>query len=56
MFNKYKKYKKLLNKIDKSTEKYIILHALYNRFTIGKCNIKKPQPKIKRKLFLYTIF
>ena len=56
MCNRFKKYKKILNKLDKSTEKYIILYALYNRITIGKCNIKKPLPKIKRKNYFCIPF
>tara|TARA_B100001758_G_C18134508_1_gene465626 strand:+ start:428 stop:727 length:300 start_codon:yes stop_codon:yes gene_type:complete len=55
MLDDFKKYKKILSKIDKNTEKYIILQALYNRITIGKCNIKKPLPKIKRKKYFCNL-
>jgi hypothetical protein len=52
MSDNFKKYKKYLNKFDKNTEKYIILQALYKRIIIGKCNIKKPLPKIKKNINL----
>jgi acyl-CoA-binding protein len=48
MSKDFKKYNKYLKKINKDTERFIILNALYKRITIGKCNIEKPLPKIKK--------